>query len=129
MEQSQFSIHIRLSQTGPSCGFGVLTEIYLLSAERETTGGCLGKRYSRQAWLRSSHHPTPKPETSLNVGTVGSGFGVEAHFLLEARKKVLFTWPWPHFLEVSLSSGRGPYAGFRRGAWLLLRVPSCGPQL
>ena len=47
----------------------------------------------------------------------------------EARKKVLFTWPWPHFLEVSLSSGRGPYAGFRRGAWLLLRVPSCGPQL
>jgi len=27
-------------------------------------------------------------------------FEVEAHFLLEARKKVLFTWPWLHFLEV-----------------------------
>ncbi|PYX54599.1 MAG: hypothetical protein DMG76_21190 [Acidobacteria bacterium] len=47
---------------------------------------------------------------------VGLSFGVEAHFLLDARKKSLLQDPWLHFLEVSHSSGRGFPAGFRRGA-------------
>jgi len=42
-------------------------------------------------------------------------FEVEGHFLLEARK-ISFTGPWGHFLEVSHSLGRAFPAGFRRDA-------------
>ena len=33
-----------------------------------------------------------------------------------SAKKISFTWPWLHFLEVSHSSGSGFSAGFWRGA-------------
>src|SRR5438309_9130754 len=32
-----------------------------------------------------------------------------------SSKRISFTWPWLHFLEVSHGSGRGFPAGFRRG--------------
>ena len=40
-------------------------------------------------------------------------FEVDAHFLLEARKKSRLDVPWWHFLEASHGSGRGFPAGFR----------------
>jgi hypothetical protein len=55
----------------------------------------------------------PSERTLVAVGLI---FGVEAHFLPEARKKISFTGSWLHFLEASHSSGRGFPAGFRRGA-------------